>query len=147
MRDDFDIHEWVKKVEEAKPRMDAMVKCLDDLTGVRVDPGDPMEAGALPYVITMFGEDVTVTVRMSLMDWQTDSDVVITNMTTFPLNERRKGFGRRAVMTLISWARAHNLKQVRATQVHSSNEGFWVKCGFVKNNPPNPCNDFVLNLK
>lgn len=146
MARDCDILDWVEQVRVAKPKMDALVDLLNKFTGIRVDPGNPMEVGALPYLVTIFspcGENATVTMKISLMDYQTDADVVITNIATRPESQRGKGAGSHAVQALLGWALRSNFNQVRATQVHSANERFWAKCGFVKDFDPNLCNDFV----
>ncbi len=148
MRDGFvDMTSWVKEIEVARPATDTLVALLQNY-GAVVEPQDPRETGVgvLPYVVSFPfpGESALVTMWIIFKDHQSDSDVVITNMTVQPETERRKGLGFKAVTSLLAWVRANNLKEVRATQVSQDNEAFWMNNGFVKDEPPNPCNDFVF---
>lgn len=146
MTKQFDIVAWAKKVEAAREEKNVLVKLLHRY-GAKTCPEDSPEIGALPYIVEFsFEDDVVVTLFIMLMDWQTDSDVVITNMTTLPTDKQNKGFGKKAINCFLQWARNNHLRDVRATQVSKDNEGFWLKNGFLKCKEPNPCNDFILLL-
>jgi GNAT superfamily N-acetyltransferase len=92
-----------------------------------------------------FEQNTVVTIRLLFHD-KTGSGVVITNMTALPEGQKGKGFGSRAVQSILEWARNNNLNEVRATQVEPENEKFWVKNGFIKDEKPNPSNDFVYPI-
>jgi predicted GNAT family N-acyltransferase len=89
-----------------------------------------------------FEQNTVVTIRLLFHD-QTNSDVVITNMTTLPEEQKGKGFGSRAIKEILRWAQDNKLTEVRATQVESANEKFWIKNGFVKDSKHNNSNDFI----
>ena len=134
----------IKEIEALEPQKNALVALLQNYGAKTLPKKEPHILGALPYVAQfLFEGSGMVTIYFCLMDWQTDSDVVITNMTSFP---QISGYGKRAITNLLQWARDNSLKEVRATQVHESNEGFWLKNGFEKCPPPNPCNDFVFPI-
>ncbi len=81
------------------------------------------------------------------MDHQTDSDVVIENITTLPDDKKRHGFGSKAIAKILQWATDRGLKEIRATQVAGEiNKNFWEKNGFVLQKEPNPCRDFVYSF-
>jgi len=142
----LDIHAWIKEVEAARSEMNALVALLQNYDS-QVHPENSPEVGSLPYIVKfLFENGVVITIRMILKDWQTDSDVVITNMTTLPQSQRKRGFGKKAVRRILQWARDNHLNEVRATQVSEFNEGFWLKNGFRKCGEPNPCNDFVFTI-
>lgn len=105
------------------------------------------DVGSLHYIVKfLFKADcILTTVRITLKDHQTDSDVVITNMTTLPEDRRGQGFGSKAITKILQWAADNHLREVRATQVAQYNESFWSKNGFTKDEEPNPCNDFVIS--
>ncbi len=148
MREGFDIHRQIKKVREKKPDMDALVKSLEKYGAAVEFDEDSRDAAALHYrAIFLFPEDVIVTVGIILMDYQTDSDVVIETMTTLPGRKTRKGFGSRAISSILQWAAGVSIKDVRATQVMGeANENFWRKNGFIQQDIPNPCNDFIYSF-
>lgn len=103
--------------------------------------------GELPYVAKFRSASAVTTVRFVLKDYQTDSDVVITNITTLPEDQRGIGYGSMAVQVLVKWAVLNRFNEVRATQISGDiNEAFWSKNGFVKCQQPNPCNDFVCDV-
>lgn len=93
-----------------------------------------------------FEQNTIVTIRLLFHD-KTNSDVVITNMTTLPKEQKGKGFGSRAVQNILQWAQDNKLNEVRATQVESENESFWVENGFTKCKEPNPSNDFIYRIE
>lgn len=87
----------------------------------------------------------TTTVRILFHD-ATGSDIVITNMTTMPEEQKGKGFGSEAIRNILNWAHDNNLKEIRASQVQSHNESFWIKNGFVKDKGPNQSSDFIYEV-
>lgn len=124
---------------------DAKVSELE-ADGATIKP-DLKDMGVFAYIATIpFESGIVVTIRFCLEDWQTDSDVVITNMTTLPDTKIRKGFGRKGLAHILNWARRHRLTEIRATQVREDNRGFWEKNGFTLYPEPNPCKDLVLHI-
>ncbi len=118
-----------------------------------VDQFSKYEATASPdifgsaYVIQFhFKQEGVMTTLRILFDDQTGSDVVITNMTTLPEVKTGKGYGSKAVQSVIAWAQDNNLNEIRATQVESSNEKFWIKNGFTKITGENKTNDFIYKI-
>ena len=145
MSEKFDINSWINEVESFRPEANRLALLLENY-GATVMPENSREVGSIPFIVTFNfddDKDVKVTVRIIFKDHQTNSDVVITNMTTLPGNKKGMGFGSRAMEFFLKWAKDNNLKDVRATQVDTSNENFWSKNGFVKAEGINPCNDFV----
>lgn len=118
---------------------DTLVAELESL-GVHIEKElDGMDA----YVATFDFESAVTTIRFILNDRQTGADVVITHMTTLPDNEQGKGWGSKAVKTILRWTKANGLTNIQADQVQEENESFWNKNGFVKSPEPNPTNVFV----
>lgn len=143
MREDFDIRAWIARVEKERPRIDALVRALQNYGGT-AEFDDESHDVSLHYSVQFaFPDDVVVTIGIILMDHQSDSDVVIETMTTLPQESRRKGFGSQAVSQLLRWAKDNQLKEVRATQVRKDNEKFWRDNGFISAPEDNPCNDLV----
>lgn len=141
-----DIHEWVRNVEENCSRMVELASRLRQ-PGVIVGYNYRMRkvCNIVPFSV-LFLHDTTAETNIffHLMDWQTDSDVVITNMTTLPSEKCGEGFGSKALEIFISWARENNLHEIRATQVSSSrSKYFWEKNEFTRCADPNPCGDYV----
>ena len=90
---------------------------------------------------------VTVTVEISLKEWQTDSDLVILTMVTTPEILRSRGYGGKVLGYLADWAKSNNLNEIRATQVSDPrSKRFWIRNGFVKCPAPNPTSDFIKSL-
>lgn len=83
-----------------------------------------------------------VTIRFALNDRQSGADITITNMTTLPYTECRKGYGSAALRLLLDWAAENGHKHIIATQVQRSAERFWMKNGFEP--LENRTNDFEL---
>ncbi|MCE9643542.1 MAG: GNAT family N-acetyltransferase [Candidatus Andersenbacteria bacterium] len=141
-----DIHEWVRKVDDSRL---AAIELVLRLQGEGVIVGLNRRLGRVSNVIpftAMFlhGVEAETNIFFQLLDWQTDSDVVITNITTLPDLKRGYGFGSIAVQKLICWARENNLHEIRATQVGDRNsQRFWEKNGFIRCSDPNPCGDYV----
>lgn len=142
---------WYKYVEEHRAEAQAMVEKLKRY-GFQVQEHVTREVGALPFVVALHlncvGERdkklATTTIRFVLLDHNCNSDIVITNITTYPVSRRRMGMGRSAVQALLRWGLDQGMKTARATQVQ--NEEFFKKIGFVRADEPNPCNDFVRDI-
>ena len=92
------------------------------------------------YVLTFQFRRVTTTIRIVLDDYS-DADLIITNMTTLPKDQVEKGYGRKALQTLMQWALDNNLGNILAVQVQKDSKTFWVKNGFL--GLKNETNDFV----
>lgn len=142
-----DIHDWVKKVEAARPAMILMAMQMQQ-PNVVVELHAKLKrlCRAIPFVATFTYENGAKTsIFFQLMSDQTDSDVVITHMTTLPESSCRYGFGSKTVQALLAWSKENNLHEIRATQVgDSASQGFWEKNGFVKCLYPDPlCKDYV----
>jgi|GEM_PF-4519772 hypothetical protein len=149
MREGFDILRWVKEVKAKKPEMDALVASLRKY-GASVEPDkDSNDIASLHYrvVFSFLEQEAIVTIGIILLDHQTNSDVVIETMTTLPNNKIRKGFGSKAIANILQWAADNGFKDVCATQVAGEdNENFWRKNGFLRQENPKPCNDFVFRF-
>ncbi len=105
---------------------------------------DKFESGA--YIVQFnFEEEIKTTLRILFHD-TTGSDLVITNMTTLPDEAKGKGLGSSSVQNILEWARSNNFNEVRATQVQTESEGFWVKNGFIKDEEYNLTNDYVYHF-
>lgn len=138
-----DIHDWIIHVEAVRSEMDSLAKRLEEY-GAMVVPCQTSTVGDLPYVARFQFQDAVTTVYFLLKDHQTESDVVITNMTTLPIEHRSDGYGSKALQLVLKWATANGLTEVRGTQVHNDrSESFLERNGFKKYPKPNPCNDFV----
>jgi GNAT superfamily N-acetyltransferase len=112
------------------------------------------EVGCIPYIVTVdFCYFATgqitgrhATVRVVLLDHNSASDVVITNMTVLPKEARSHGKGSMVVSQIIEWAGDLGMKEIRATQINNpQSENFWRKNHFTLAPEPNPCNDYVIN--
>lgn len=120
-----------------KEIIDERVELLKNY-GATIEPDKPMIDA---YRVTFNFEGVVVTLRIVLNDYS-GADVVITNMTTLPDSEKGKGFGSRALHSMLSWAVDNNFKDIRSVQVQKLSENFWIKNEFVRCGEPNPSNDF-----
>lgn len=99
------------------------------------------------YIIQFnFEEGKTKTTLRILFNDETGSDIVITNITTLPDEAKSKGFGSSSIQNILQWARTNNFNEVRATQIQTENEGFWIKNGFTKDGESNLSNDFIYHL-
>ena len=141
-----DTHEWVRKVDQNRVAMVELVRQLAR-PGVIVGCNHRLRrvCNVVPF-FALFLNDLSAETHIffQLMDWQTNSDVVITNMTTLPKEKCRHGFGSDAVRIFLEWARENDLHEIRATQVgDSDSQRFWEKNGFVRCAEPNPCGDYV----
>lgn len=141
-----DIHGWIARVDAARPAMIELAATLQqpDIT-VQQNVQLRNLCSAIPFIAMFaFEDDVTVHIFFQFMDHQTDSDVVITNMTTLHENTRSNGFGSKAMQLFLAWAKQHNLHEIRAAQVADPrSQRFWIRNGFTKDTNPNPCTDFL----
>ena len=141
-----DIRGWIQKVSENRLAAIELVLRLQG-PGVIVGLNQRLERvlNLVPFTMMfLHGVEAETNIFFHLMDCQTDSDVVITNITTLPDLKRSHGFGSIAVQKLICWARENNLHEIRATQVGNRRSGrFWEKNGFIRCSDPNPCGDYV----
>jgi len=141
-----DLQAWIRHVADVTPAMDFLAKKLENY-GAEVEAEETKTVSELSYFACFEFDGALVTIGFNLKDWQTDSDVVITTITTLPETEYRKGHASRAVQKLLHWARDNGLNEVRATQVgNQASEAFWRSNGFVLCQMPNPCHDFVYLL-
>ncbi len=108
----------------------------------------PDTFGQDAYIIQFnFSEEKCVATIRLLFDDATGSDIVITNMTVLPSEQTGKGVGSRVIKNILEKASNLNLKEIRATQVETENEKFWIKNGFTKQEEPNLCNDFIFKFE
>ncbi len=98
--------------------------------------------GGEAYIIQFASSDAKTTIRVLFNDY-TGDDLVITNMTTWPQDERGKGFGTKAIQYVLQWAQENGLNNIRATQVLEGSENFWMINGFDKMEGDNISNDFI----
>jgi GNAT superfamily N-acetyltransferase len=121
-------------------------KFRQSLTPLCLATTDNRELGAL--ILAFPAEDVVTTIRVVFGDEQSEADMVITNMTTLKSGEREgavnRGFGSRALKTLLAWAHEQGLCHIVATQVRAQAESFWERHGFLSLG--NICNDFRYRL-
>jgi GNAT superfamily N-acetyltransferase len=138
------LKQWLAHIEAVRADIDSLVQLLKNY-GATVEPEKTRIVGELPYIIEFRSLEpaAVTTVRIILKDHQTNSDVVITNMTTLPRDKRKLGLGSKAIQSILQWAADNHLNEVRATQISEGNESFWQRNGFEKCPPPNPCNDFI----
>ncbi len=119
---------------EKQKEIDAMVSQLESY-GAEISGPNPENLGSFSYKAKFpFNEnEVVVNIWFELKDWQTDSDVVITNMTTLPDDKKGGGFGSKALGLILEWAEKNNLKEIRATQISNDRSAsFWENNGFKK---------------
>lgn len=86
-----------------------------------------------------YGE-VVVTIRVVFADQQSGAEMAITNMTTLPYSQTGKGYGSKALHTLLEWAQGEGLTKIVVVQVQAQSEKFWKKNAFVALR--NATNDF-----
>lgn len=91
------------------------------------------------YILTYETGKAVTTIRFVLDD-VSGAGLAITNMTTLPESETRKGYGTVAVRNLVNYAKTCGISDIRAVQVQPESEGFWVRSGFTPEG--NPTNDF-----
>lgn len=106
---------------------------------------DKFESDA--YIVQFnFEDEIKTTLRILFHD-TTGSDLVITKMTTLPDEAKSRGFGSNSIQNILQWTRINNFNEVRATQVQTESEEFWVKNGFIKDKEPNLSNDFICHFE
>ncbi|OGG55111.1 hypothetical protein A3D62_01165 [Candidatus Kaiserbacteria bacterium RIFCSPHIGHO2_02_FULL_49_11] len=91
------------------------------------------------FVLTFDFMTAVTTIRIVLDD-ASGAHVAITNMTTLPESEMRKGQGSAALRILLGWAHNNDLWDIRAVQVQPQSKLFWEKNGFAPLN--NATSDF-----
>ncbi len=145
-----DITSWIALVEKSKQEIDSRAKDLQRY-GATVNLHATRQVDAIAYIAQFLAPDAITktTIRIVFMDHQTTSDIVLTNITTLPEANQKKGYGSYALQRVLEWARHHQFNEVRATQVRRDTilDTFLTKHGFTKCPEPNPCNDYVLPLK
>ncbi len=135
-----------EKIEIEENELDKRAKLLEQY-GAVVEK-DEFVADA--YIIKFLFDEAVTTIRILLKD-NSGADLIITNMTTLPTYktkfrdiETSKGFGSSAIQSVLAWAAANNLKNIRAVQVQNEKaENFWMQNGFAKCEEPNQTNDFI----
>lgn len=138
---------WCALIEKSLPTLDAQAQHLKE-HGAEVGRDSARATGEVAYIAAFTSTDglARTTIRFLRMDHQApQSDIVITNMTTLPDSERRKGHGNRASEKFFEWARACSFKEILGTQIRKGNtavERLLTKHGFEQCPPPNPCNDY-----
>ncbi len=115
---------------------------LKEKYGFEVTP-DPHNKSAIRLQFNY--DEAVVTIRTLLKD-ATGSDLVITNMTTLPNEKTGQGFGTQAIQKVIEFAKDNYMKEIRASQVKSHNDNFWLKNGFTLIEGENPTRDYQLKL-
>lgn len=136
---------WLAHIEAEKPHVASWIEqiYMYGLKPLPLLPHELLEVGCLPFKVSMEKEGAVTTIRFLLFDHNSNSDLVITNMTTLPEERQRQGMGMAAVRKLRAWAYDCGMQTVRATQVQQQSEGFWKRIGFTRASEPNPCNDYV----
>jgi RimJ/RimL family protein N-acetyltransferase len=138
---------WCALIEKSLPTLDAQAQRLKEY-GAEVGRDSTRATGEVAYIAAFTSTDglARTTIRFLRMDHQApQSDIVITNMTTLPDSECRKGYGSNALETLIEWARSCSFREMLGAQIRKGNtasERLLKKHGFEQCPPPNPCNDY-----
>ena len=126
-----------------RKELDFVVQQLNKHPVVLLNP-QINNVGAFDYIVQFTFSEIKVTVYLCFYDHQVLSDLVITNMTTLPAEERGKGWGSKVVSFLLDWGRENGFNEIRATQVgNPDSERFWEKNGFILTPEPNECGDWV----
>lgn len=131
------------------PTSEERVRCYSHLGGLLglgfAIRSDLRNLGSVSCEATFPVLNVTALVSLELMDYQVESDVVITNLVV-PAQHRRLGFGRTIVVLLVAWARTSGMNgEIRATQVAEDAIPFWRAVGFERLPEPNPNNDYAYS--
>jgi len=66
----------------------------------------------------------------------------ITSMMILPESSTGNGFGSLALKKLLAWAKRSEIVQIKAIEVLTPNENFWIQNGFIR--AGNTSNDFYL---
>ncbi len=138
---------WIARIDAARGEMNALAMQLEQY-GATVEIVKTNIVGEIPYRATFVSSKhgAVTTVKILLMDHQTDSEVVITHLTTLPADKCGQGFGSKAIQSIVRWATDNKLNEIRATQVSGTVGIFWGKNGFVKCPHPNPCGDYLYSI-
>lgn len=73
-----------------------------------------------------------VSIRIGLNDHQSGADMVITNLRVHPDEVQGRGYGTRALQTILVCAKEAGMREIWAVQVSTPKaEAFWQKNGFV----------------
>ncbi len=104
--------------------------------------------GAFDYHLVFEPErDVYVVIFMSIGDWQSEYNLIITDMMVIPIEYRRKGYGTTAISILAHWCSENDFTEIVATQVSDPNSiKFWEKNGFVRLPEPNQTSDYIRQI-
>lgn len=117
-----------------------MLKELSGLCRIENDRLGCRDARILSFV---FDQRALVTARVKFKD-SCGADLVIATLTTLPEEEKRKGYGRKAMAIILNLALKQGLRNIRAVQVQENSTGFWEEIGFVPLG--NESNDFVYQI-
>lgn len=142
-----DISQWIAHVEAIRPALHTVAQTLT-AHGANIERHRQEAQGEIAYRVTFKYpvHNAVVTLRILLADTDSDSDLVITNMTTLPDKKKRHGLGSKTIQSLLAWAHSHNLKEIRAVQVgNPDSQRFWEKNGFKRCPEPNPCSDYIYH--
>ncbi len=122
------------------PEPNSKIPSFENLDAVvEADPMREKDA----HILKFPRAEAITTVRIVFNDYS-GADLIITNMTTLPESQTGKGLGSAAIQKIVAWATTKGMRDIRAVQVQSQSENFWVKNGFEKMENPNPTNDFVF---
>ncbi|KKW11593.1 MAG: hypothetical protein UY50_C0010G0018 [Parcubacteria group bacterium GW2011_GWA2_49_9] len=136
----------LENIEAEREAAFALVRELEQFGArVTIPESGKRNMGALSFQVTFpfQNEGAEVNIFLLLKDWQVDSDVVITNMTTLPEDKRGVGLGGKALKFILDWATSHHF-DVCATQVGDPrSEKFWTDNGFALSQGANPTHDLV----
>jgi hypothetical protein len=124
---------WCQRIEQKRSQINVWAYDLQRY-GAAVLHTKTNLVGSVPFVA-----------EFHFMDHQRKTaDIVITNVTTLPRENCKKGHGSVALKIFLDWAKKSGFKEVCATQVGPV--GFWTKRGFVRYAEPNQCNDFFFAI-
>lgn len=104
------------------------------------DVSDDIMRQATARILTFTRGRARVTIRILFEDEQSGADILFTNMTTLPDEERNLGNGSICLSSVINCAKRFGFENIQATQVQAQSEEFWRASGFSKLN--NVTNDF-----
>lgn len=115
------------------------MEVLKKLSALCACEKDPYAGGEDAYILSFAFPGGMTTIRIVLGD-TSGAQLAITNMTTLPNQETRKGHGTKALTSLLAWALDNKMSDIRAVQVQRQSEDFWTKNGFQAQR--NQTNDF-----
>jgi hypothetical protein len=137
---------WCQRIEQKRSQINVWAYDLQRY-GAAVLHTKTNLVGSVPFVAEFLarGESAVTRIWFQFMDHQRKTaDIVITNVTTLPRENCKKGHGSVALKIFLDWAKKSGFKEVCATQVGPV--GFWTKRGFVRYAEPNQCNDFFFAI-